>query len=412
MTLLAVVIAGFCAIWVVQAALVFKNLGELKDLARLNPALPTAWPRVSVIMPARNEATDIAASLESRLGDAYPDLEIVVVDDRSDDDTPRIVAEFASRDPRVRPVRIDELPHGWLGKVHALDIGVREATGTWLLFSDADIEMAPGILGKAVAHCEANGLDLLAMAPEFRSRSAVVDMLWAIFMRVLSMAVSPKAVRDPDSKVAMGSGGFTLVRRDTFDLTPGFEHLRLETGDDVALGLMVKQAGGRCDFVNGRRAAVVSIYDDLPAFFHGVEKNGSTFAGTPFVALAAVFALLGLPGVLASGCARRGADGRHLVARLARRGDHRSRHWCDHRGPASQHRARVAGAPVADRLGTDGRRRAQELLARPCPWRRHLARHLLPSRGAARSAAVSDRLAALLHPARTRSPPAGSPISR
>ena len=193
----------------------------------------------------------------------------------------------------MRPVRIDELPHGWLGKVHALDIGVREATGTWLLFSDADIEMAPGILGKAVAHCEANGLDLLAMAPEFRSRSTTVDMLWAIFMRVLSMAVSPKAVRDPDSKVAMGSGGFTLVRRDTFDLTPGFEHLRLETGDDVALGLMVKQAGGRCDFANGRRAAVVSVYDDLPAFFHGVEKNGSTFAGTPFVAVAAVFALLG-----------------------------------------------------------------------------------------------------------------------
>jgi hypothetical protein len=144
-----------------------------------------------------------------------------------------------------------------------------------------------------VAHCEAGGYDLLALVPEFRSRSRIVDVLWAVFVRVMAIAISPRAVRDPSSSVAMGSGGYTLVRRTAFDATPGFEHLRLETADDVALGLMVKRAGGRCDYVNGRHAASVSIYDSLGAFYRGVEKNGSSLGSLPFWLLAAVFVLLG-----------------------------------------------------------------------------------------------------------------------
>jgi hypothetical protein len=91
----------------------------------------------------------------------------------------------------------------------------------------------------------------------------------------------------------VGSGGFTLVRRSAFDRTAGFEHLRLETGDDMALGVMVKAYGGRCEYLNGRSSVSVSIYDSVGAFVTGVEKNGSTFAGRPLVAVVGVFALLG-----------------------------------------------------------------------------------------------------------------------
>ena len=293
MIVATIVIAAFCALWVVQAMLIFKHLGELQDLAALTPPAPPEWPTVSVISAARNEAVDLADSLTSRLSDGYPNLEIIVIDDRSDDATPDIIAEFARRDSRVKSVRIDALPDGWLGKVHALDRGVEMATGEWLLFSDADVRVEPGMVGRAVAHCEAEGYDLLGLVPEFRSSSGVFYVLWAIFMRVLAMAISPAAVRDPSSKIAMGSGGFTLVRRSVFDATPGFEHLRLETADDVSLGAMVKKAGGRCDFVNGRGAATVSIYDSLGAFYRGVEKNGSSLASLPFWLVAVVFTLLG-----------------------------------------------------------------------------------------------------------------------
>lgn len=293
MTAASVLIAALCALWVVQAALIFRHLTQIRDLASLAPPDPAMWPKVSVISAARNEAADIGRSLASRLADGYPDLEVVIVDDRSDDGTPQIIADFARRDPRVRAVRVDELPDGWLGKVHALAAGVEASTGEWLLFSDADVTVEPGMVARSVAYCEAEHLDLLALVPEFRSKSLVVNALWAIFMRVISLVVSPAAVRDPGSKTAMGSGGYTLVRRSSYDATPGFSHLRLETADDVALGVMVKQAGGRCDFLNGRHAASVCLYASPREFFEGVEKNGSSLAGTPFSLLALVFAGLG-----------------------------------------------------------------------------------------------------------------------
>jgi hypothetical protein len=293
-TALAIVIAAFCIVWLVQAGRIFVNLSQIRDLMRIDAPEPERWPRVSAIVPARNEAADIARSLASRLADGYPELELVVVDDRSGDETPAIIADFAEKDDRVVPVRVEELPKGWLGKVHALDVGVGAAGGEWLLFSDADVELAPGALKRAVSHAVANRLDLLALIPEFRSTSGIVDLLWAIFVRVMALAVSPESVRNPLSKVAVGSGGFTLVRRSAFDATPGFSHLKLETADDMALGLMVKRAGCLCDYVNGRGAASVSIYGSLRAFFRGVEKNGGTFAGTPFALVAAAFAGFGL----------------------------------------------------------------------------------------------------------------------
>lgn len=291
MTALAIVIAAFCALWWAQAAVIFRNLSQIADLARTEAPEPGRWPSVSVVIPARDEATDIAGSLETRLSDGYPGaLELVVVDDRSTDATPAIIAEYAARDPRVKPVRIDELPGGWLGKVHALSRGAEMASGEWLLFSDADVHVAPGMLARAVAHCEAGGFDLLALIPEFRSRSGIVDVLWAVFVRVMAMSASPDAVRNPRSRVAVGSGGYTLVRRSAYDATPGFEHLRLETADDMALGSMVKQAGAHCEYMNGRGAASVSIYNSVAAFYRGVEKNGSSLGSAPFVAVLVVFA--------------------------------------------------------------------------------------------------------------------------
>jgi len=291
MTAAAVVVAVFSAVWLLQAALVFRNLSRMRDLRDLEPPAPSRWPRVSILMPARNEEAGIGGSIASRLSDGYPDLEVVAIDDRSEDGTGYVIAQNAARDPRVRPVRIDALPAGWLGKVHALEVGAKAATGEWLLLSDADIEVEPGMLAKAVAHCEANGFDLLAMLPEFRSPSGAVAMLWAVFVRVMAMAADPAAVRNPCSSAAVGSGAFTLVRRRVLDATPGFGFLRLETADDMAFGAMAKAAGARCDFVGGRGAARVSIYESFGAYVRGVEKNGGTFAGTPFAAVAAGFAV-------------------------------------------------------------------------------------------------------------------------
>ena len=120
----------------------------------------------------------------------------------------------------------------------------------------------------------------------------MIDAIWTVFMRGMLVMIDPRAVRSPRSKVAMGSGAFNLVRRETLDRTPGLEHLRLETGDDVALGLRVKRAGGRVAFMDGSRHISVPMYRSVGGFVRGIEKNGSTLAPYPLPALVGALLLL------------------------------------------------------------------------------------------------------------------------
>lgn len=275
-----------CVAWFAQAGLLFLHLARLRTVALLDAPEPVEWPSISAIVPARDEARAIGDAVRTRLDDGYPELQVIVVDDRSTDATGAIADELAAEHGSVVAVHIEDLPEGWLGKTHALARGIEHATGEWLLVSDADVHFAPGGLRKAMAYCEHRDLDFLALVPEFRS-SFIVDVLWTVFMRVLGMAMDPAAVRDPDSKTAMGSGAFMLARKSVFDRTPGYEYLKMETADDVALGMMMKNAGGRCDFANGYGIASISIYHSLEEFFRGVEKNAGSLARAPFAAVAA-----------------------------------------------------------------------------------------------------------------------------
>jgi hypothetical protein len=292
MTVIAALLAIACCIVLLECALYLRNVSHLPALADSTAPDPDVWPRVSVIIAARDEAAGVGAAMATRFEDDYPDLEIVFVDDRSTDGTGEIAAAVAAGDPRFRPVRVDELPDGWLGKVHAMQLGVDVATGEWLLFSDADVHMSRGAIRKAIAYALAENTDMVALVPEFRSPSVMVDAPWAIFARALCLMVDPAAVRDPRKKAAIGSGSFNLVSRAAFQRTPGFEHLRLETGDDVALAAMVKEAGGRLEMVGGRGCASVAIYRSVAEFLRGVEKNGSTTAAIPFAAMLAGAAVM------------------------------------------------------------------------------------------------------------------------
>jgi len=286
-----VVLALACALVLVEVAVFFSRLASLRTLARTDPPDPPSWPRVSVIVPARDEADTVGPALESRLRDDYPELELIVIDDRSDDGTGAAVDRAVRDDPRVIRLRIDELPKGWLGKTHALEVGLRRATGDWLLFSDADVHVETGALRRAVALAEEDDLDLIALVPGYRTGSFAVDAIWAVFMRLLALSVDPRAVRDANSSTGIGSGAFNLVRRSAFEKTPGFVHLRLETGDDAALGVMLKAAGARCEMMDGAGLASVAVYRSVGEFLRGIEKNGSTLLDKPFAALVVGFAL-------------------------------------------------------------------------------------------------------------------------
>lgn len=278
-----VLLMGVSAIAPVAFLLHLPHLRQLADV----PDVPRDdWPRVTAVIPARDEADRIGPALVSRLDDDYPALDIVLIDDRSADGTGDVARQLAEKDARVRVVRVDELPAGWLGKTHALRRGVEYADGEWLLFSDADVHIELGALRKAVAVAVSDDLGCLAIIPSYGTGSVVFEALWAHFLVVLGAVMDPAAVARPGSRAVIGSGAFTLVRREAFERTPGFDHLRLETGDDMALAQMLKQAGARCAVLGGRGQVSVAIYRSLSEFFRGIEKNGSTTLGPPYAMLA------------------------------------------------------------------------------------------------------------------------------
>ena len=173
--------------WLGVGQEVFRGNRRMRRLATLAAPAPAAWPRVSVVFAARNEAGTVGAAVPTMLALDYPDLEVIAVNDRSEDDTGAILDRLAAADPRLKVVHVTELPAGWLGKNHALADGGAAATGEWILFTDADIHFRPDVLRRAVAHARAHSLDHLAAIPALVILWLVVWLITAIFAMIFGI---------------------------------------------------------------------------------------------------------------------------------------------------------------------------------------------------------------------------------
>ena len=140
---------------------------------------PGGWPALTVVVPARDEARGVEASVRSLLAQDYPELRVVAVDDRSTDGTGAILDRVGSDEPRLRVVHVGELPPGWLGKNHACASGADAASDGWLLFTDGDVIFAPGALRRAVAYAGRHGLGHLVALP--RLVAVAADQLQVVF---------------------------------------------------------------------------------------------------------------------------------------------------------------------------------------------------------------------------------------
>jgi cellulose synthase/poly-beta-1,6-N-acetylglucosamine synthase-like glycosyltransferase len=233
----------------------------------------TAWPTVSIVIAARDEEAEIEKALQSALSLDYPALEVIVVNDRSTDGTAAALERIRERHPHLNVVTITELPAGWLGKNHALQRGVQEARGEWLLFTDADIVFDPRTLKRAVALVSKSGLDHLAMTGRLCSDSFWINMLVVLFARNFTLFVRPWKARDPKSPCHVGIGGFNLVRRSAYEKVGGHEPIRLRPDDDLKLGKILKRAGFRQEMVSGVDALSLQWYSSVHGMMLGLEKN-------------------------------------------------------------------------------------------------------------------------------------------
>lgn len=244
-------------------------------MERLRPslALPGLAPSVSTIVPARNEERGIEEAVRSHLAQDYPDLEVIVVDDRSTDGTGAVLARLAAGDPRLKVVSGVEPPPGWLGKPHALFEGTRAAKSELLLFADADVRYGPSAVRQAVALLEARRLDLVALFPRLEMRGFWENVLMAYLP--VSYFFGPAFLLNSDRqrRFAVGAGAGMLVRASAYRAAGGHEAIRDSVIDDLHLASRVRRAGGRCRMVRADRALHLRMYRGLREIVDGFTKN-------------------------------------------------------------------------------------------------------------------------------------------
>jgi hypothetical protein len=264
----------------------------------MTPSSPNS-PRISVIVPVRNEEAVIAACVES-LEQQEEIAEIVVVNDQSTDQTAEIARGLAARDPRVKLLEAPELPAGWVGKNHAVWLGAREARGEWLLFTDADAVHEKHAAATALELARENDAVIVSFSPEQVMETWYERALIPYVYCRLGKRFSYEQVSDPGKKAAAANGQFLMIHRDAYEAVGGHASVAGEVLEDVALARKVKSAGYRIWFGSGKGIVRVRMYRSFGAMWEGWKKNlfklmgGSRRAVTQEIvaALAPVLAVL------------------------------------------------------------------------------------------------------------------------
>ena len=255
--------------WVTQ-----RRLRELPDLPDADERV--ALPGVCICIPARDEALEVGPALDSWLAQDYPGLSILVVDDGSTDPTPALLAERAARDPRLRVLRQDTLPAGWLGKNRALHLASLQpeaAASEWLLFADADVQAHPTLLRRAVVHASADGADLLALVPAVDAVTPAERVCVPPAMTHFLWFLPPRSISDPHGRFFCGTGGFTLVRRKVYEAVGGHAAAPREILDAMGLARRVKQAGFANRVARGGPDLHLRKYHGLSEILRGARKD-------------------------------------------------------------------------------------------------------------------------------------------
>jgi glycosyltransferase involved in cell wall biosynthesis len=252
------------------------RLPWLKDFA---PAGDTECPRISLIFGARDEEEKLPAALATLAALDYPNLEIIAVDDRSQDSTGEILDEFAREHPRLRVLQITELPDGWLGKPHALQKAYEASSGEWLLFTDADVRFAPDVLRRAARLTKERGIDHLTLFGDVEMHGFWETTLLTFFGMAFHLATDPYRVGNPHSRGYVGVGAFQMVKRAAYETAGTHRRLAMEVVDDMKLGKIVKQSGFQSCAGIARDAVVVRWHAGAGNIVRGVTKNFFASAG-------------------------------------------------------------------------------------------------------------------------------------
>ncbi len=247
-------------------------------MARRKPHVADAAPAqgipVSVVIPARDESATIATVVRSILATSYAPLELIVVDDRSTDDTANQVASMAASDSRLRLIPGDELPTGWLGKPWACHQGAMVATGRYIVFTDADTDHAPALLGHVIGAMERDAPALLTLSTRQSCVTFWERVVMPQIMLVLAIRYTPSRInRATRAGQLVANGQFILVRREAYQAIGGHAAVRGEIVEDLALAQHFFRSGHRVQMLHAESLISTRMYRSRAELVEGWTKN-------------------------------------------------------------------------------------------------------------------------------------------
>lgn len=256
-------------------AIIFRDLQSANRVPLLAPATsqPEPRPSLTVIIPARNEADRIGRCLSGLADQQLPDLDILVLDDDSTDNTAEVVRSFGARLPGLRVIAGAALPAGWAGKCWACWQAAQASEAEWLLFLDADTAPLPGMIATLLSHARSRRLDLLTLLPLLELISWWERVLMPPFVGLIQAVYPIDRVNDPRSSLALANGQCILVRRSAYFAVDGHRAVRDSVLEDVRLAQTIKGAGYRMEAVGGPELMRVRMYTRFSEVAEGLRKN-------------------------------------------------------------------------------------------------------------------------------------------
>jgi chlorobactene glucosyltransferase len=275
-----VVLLVLSFVWVVVVFwLILRALRQRSALPALNEGVSAIdrWPHLTIIVPARDEAAKIGRCLSSLIAQDYPRdrLRIIAVDDDSTDGTAEVIARYVRADERIALLQSPPLPLGWTGKVNACCAGVRAAPADsdWFCFLDADMCARPALLRSALTAARSRGLDLLSLAPQQELRSFAERLIIPCGLYLVSFLQDLSRIQALDSKDAVVTGQFMLIKRDAYERIGGFGAVCTSVVEDVEFARLLKRSGGRVLMLDGTRLLSTRMYTGWDTLWPGIAKN-------------------------------------------------------------------------------------------------------------------------------------------
>lgn len=280
------------SIWFLVSFLFWLGVKRTPLVSKLSD-LDSNLPKLSVIIAAKDEEKEIEKSVRTLLNQDYPDFEIIVVNDRSADQTENILKRLTDEFSNLKIQTIQILPEKWLGKNHALWVGANSASGEFLLFTDADIRFSKHCLRKIVADVKVKQIQFASCLPEFETKSFFENVFNLTFATLLSIRIKFWWVSKPYKSAFCGVGAFNLVEKKSYFGMGGHEKLKLEVADDLVLAKLMKAFGAKSAMYSGKNELSVSWQSGgLKSSIKGIEKNA--FSGFNYSWLKMIPQLLGL----------------------------------------------------------------------------------------------------------------------